>query len=867
MNKFWMALLAIGLVPVSVAIAQNDEAEIKEVVVTGTRIIRTNKFADAGHIVGIDEAAIDAMAELNIADVLRSSPLNSHGSFNEQSGNTAQSNATFNLRGLGSRRTLVLVDGMRIPGSPNLAAASVNINMLPGIAIQRIDILADGASAVYGSDAMSGVVNFVLHRNFEGIEVSARVSERTEDDGGDQSIGILAGFGTDKTNVVFSLEYSKRDPVFDRDRWYSEARIVDISGAPQPQIFIDTTGISHFGQTWEVFDPVTGYYELSASLDCPTTNGFTGVMGAAAFGLPNDTVCSYAFGEIASNRAELEKINAYVYAGYELSENAELYARGMIASNVSFGRFAPPAAPWPDPPADHAHNPFDLDQMIADGLITDQARLRGYYRWTNIGPRATYVDDFQWDIAVGVKGVMFDNIDFDFYAQSGRYDSDEIGQYFLYFPGLEHVVANDIDPFSEEGIEAMRGEPTQNNFTTQNKLTGHVQLDAWDSFGAGDSIVLLGIEYVEFAYEQKLDAASEAGLIGGSAGQSNGGERDFLSLFFEYLLPITERSELSIAGRWDDYSDFGLTFTPSIGYSNQLTDDLSLRLRWGEGFVAPDMVDLFGPSDVFPDIFYDPVMDVIRLAQSEYHSNAELQPETSTSISAGFNWEYFENHSIDVAYYQIDIENVISWTDTQDLVFADALGVQWDPAGSRVERTGGFVTNVVSYASNVNQLEASGVDIQLHSSFDTGWGYFDLSVLYALQLSYKENAYYDGGFQDTRNFENKPDTRAQASISWVYGDHAINLTANYIGRHAAENNDLDLDTGVITPSDEKYDAWIMGSLSYGYDAGKWGHIRVGANNITNEDPVINPIDPFAGTSRLYDKLGRVIFVEYDKRFN
>ncbi len=91
--------------------------------------------------------------------------------------------------------------------------------------------------------------------------------------------------------------------------------------------------------------------------------------------------------------------------------------------------------------------------------------------------------------------------------------------------------------------------------------------------------------------------------------------------------------------------------------------------------------------------------------------------------------------------------------------------------------------------------------------------------------------------------------------------------ANYTGRYAAESNDLDLDTGVITPSDEKYDAWITGSLSYGYDAGKWGQIRVGANNIANEDPVINPLFDFSGTSNLYDKLGRVIFMEYSKRFN
>ena len=154
--------------------AHADDEVIEEIIATGSRIVRSDQFQDAGHVVEMDEIAIDAFAELNIADVLRSSPLNAHGSFNERSGNTAQSNATINLRGLGADRTLVLVDGMRVPGSPNLTASATNINLLPTAAIQRIDILADGASAVYGSDAMAGVVNVVLNRNFEGLEISAR---------------------------------------------------------------------------------------------------------------------------------------------------------------------------------------------------------------------------------------------------------------------------------------------------------------------------------------------------------------------------------------------------------------------------------------------------------------------------------------------------------------------------------------------------------------------------------------------------------------------------------------------------------------------------------------------------------------------
>jgi iron complex outermembrane receptor protein len=124
------------------AFAQSDDDSIEEIITTGTRIARTDQFQEAGHVIEMDEITIDAFAELNIADVLRSSPLNSHGSFVEQSGWTNQSNATINLRGLGSERTLVLVDGMRVPGSPNMTASSTNINLLPMAAVQRVDILA-----------------------------------------------------------------------------------------------------------------------------------------------------------------------------------------------------------------------------------------------------------------------------------------------------------------------------------------------------------------------------------------------------------------------------------------------------------------------------------------------------------------------------------------------------------------------------------------------------------------------------------------------------------------------------------------------------------------------------------------------------
>jgi len=862
-----ISLLLPFLLLLSQDLWAQDEEPVEEIIVTGTRIVRTDHFQESGHVVEIDRIAIDAIAELNIADVLRSSPLNSHGSFHEQSGNSYQSDASVNLRGLGVHRTLVLVDGMRVPGSPNLRATAANINMLPMAAVKRVDILADGASAVYGSDAMAGVVNLVLHRDFEGIELSARMGNRTRDDGGDRSFSLLGGASSERGSVVIAMEYSHRDPIFDRDRWYTAPQIEDFDGDGEIHWLLDTVGIGIAGRTWEIFDPVTGYNEFKAAADCPETDGFVGVMGAGIIGLWDQTVCPYAHAEIAANRAELEKLNAYMYASYDLASRAELYTRALITKNESFGRFAPTAAWWA-PAADHPHNPFDMEQMIADGLITDQAELWGQYRWTNIGPRDNYFQDTQWDFTTGIKGDLTDKVSFDFHAQTGRYDTIDTGKYYLSYTGLDYVQNNNIDPFSPLGTAAMSAQTNQDNFTKQSRLYGHLQIDVWDIFGAGESIALIGAEYVDFDWENQYDPQTEAGLVGASAGTSNGGQRDISTLFFEYMLPLKEGTELNLAGRYDDYSDFGGTFTPSVGIVSQLTDSFTIRARWGRGFVAPDMDSLYLRSDeeTGSDFLYDPVTDTWQRIDVYSSSNPDLQPETSTSISAGFSWEYFEGHSIDLAYYEIDIRDVIDWPHPQSLLWADAAGTEWDPNGTRVVRVGNFVREIHSYATNVNRNEASGLDLQITSSFDTGIGVFDLGAFYSKQLSFKENAIYEGSYQDTRGFPGRPDTRAQAMFRWTLGGHAIDLVVNYVGPHAALETQDGI-SGVIIPGDLEYDSWTTVNLTYSFDAGDWGRIRFGANNVTDEDPVLNPSQDAPATSKLYDYTGRVIFVEYRKTFD
>ena len=166
-DKYLLAfLLSFSFLSTAVIAQDNEDADVEDVVVTGSRIA---EFTGAQPIVVITQEAIARSGELGIAEVLREMPINISGSFYERSGSSAGSQAQISLRGLGAGRSLVLIDGRRIPGSPKLNGASANINMLPTAAIERVEILADGASAVYGSDAIGGVVNIITKKDFDGL--------------------------------------------------------------------------------------------------------------------------------------------------------------------------------------------------------------------------------------------------------------------------------------------------------------------------------------------------------------------------------------------------------------------------------------------------------------------------------------------------------------------------------------------------------------------------------------------------------------------------------------------------------------------------------------------------------------------------
>src|SRR5688572_6374642 len=207
-----------------------DESEVTEldrIEVTGSRLKRA-EIEGAVPVIVIDRAQIDASGDVSVADVLRDSTFASFGNFKPQSGSSAQSLATVDLRGLGSGRTLVLIDGRRAPTNPMSASSGSDLNAIPLAAVERIEILSDGASAVYGSDAIGGVVNVILRKDFNGAELRYGKGV-TEVNGGDlEDASVVFGSSSDRGRLIGGASKSSRGMVFTRDQIGGSGRGVSI---------------------------------------------------------------------------------------------------------------------------------------------------------------------------------------------------------------------------------------------------------------------------------------------------------------------------------------------------------------------------------------------------------------------------------------------------------------------------------------------------------------------------------------------------------------------------------------------------------------------------------------------------------------
>lgn len=856
-NAIRAALGASLLVSVAMpAFAQDaNDVEVEEVVITGSKIKRTTN-TDSQYVVSITAADMKLTGEVTVADALRSSTLNSLGSFRESSGSSAQSNATFNLRGAGAARTAILINGRRTVGSPSLGGGgSVNLNLIPMSFVERIDIVADGASAVYGSDAVTGVVNVILKKGYDGVQLSGRYGDRSKDDGSEHGFNLLVGAQGDKGSVTFGLEMDKRDAVFDKDRDFTAARYSDLDGDGYITGYAETEGISFYATSLinPNYDPAIPYSESDPSSwyvhpgnNCVDDGAFQGPMKSdLVFGPDTGFYCGYAYANVSANRASMERINSFVSADYNVNDDVEVYVDAIISNNESFGRYAPPAAPGTMLAA-NPKNPYGQD-------------VSGYFRWTDIGTRDNVVNDTLIDVNLGVNAQINDDLSFEAYYTYSDYKSTSIGKYYLSYGGFAENILYEVSDLDQYNANLKHTTLNDDRMNMQ-KIAAGMQWNMFEMAG-GTASTYFGVETFDVNYRADVDAQSEAGLVGGSAGNSAQGSRSVNAVMAEAILPVTDYLEVDLAVRYDNYDDFGSEVSPRVGATFTMIDNLVVKASYGQGFRAPDLSDLYGATSFSAESakdYYGCSLDGVseadcpdRQFDTYIGSNPDLMAETSETMSFGLEYTYDNNWVAKVNYVTLELQSAVEYVSAQDMLNVDRNTGGNNP---QVDRNSlGAVTEIrAGYQNAVNDVQRQSVDLALdgtiHESDDYGtFGFRGEATKY---LKFETETEFGSGILgdavDTLGF---PEWRSSALISWTMGNWGANISTSYIGESESGSGEV------------KWDSWKEHNLNVSYNFNELGEVTLGANNLTNEDPLLDSSGSMADEYQ-YPILGRVIYLDY-----
>ena len=831
--------------------ADDEEADEEEntVTVTGSRIKRTD-IEGSLPVTVIDREMIELSGESNAADFLRNMTFNSGGSFRPQSGSSAQGTASISLRGIGSSRTLVLVDGRRLPKSPS-TGSNQDLNTIPMGAIERIEVLSDGASAIYGSDAMGGVVNIITRKDFEGAQIMlGQASVSLPTDGGDRENGsITFGASSDTSSLIGGVSWNKRDIIFARDFYFNSG------------------GASVYGNSYT--DIVNGFDQFNWT-SIPDGNGGTACdfPGTGFFTLGNR--CAYDFTLVSADEASTGNKSLWLKATHEFNDDWSVWANASVNKASSFGRYAPvPDSSYFSTPltGDSPNNPTNPNGNVWDGVSTVGVPVNWWHRFDALGNRDSFVDTELSELMTGMTGNVGD-VEVDFGVRITTNVTNDIGRNFLLRSAAAAAIesgAYDLRNPYDTPANVLNGMKV-----TTSRISRYDQDEVWftaafDAFEMenGFAQMFVGAEYREEDYSDQYDSLSEAGQVGGSAGNSAGGTRDVTSMYFELLMPVLDNLEVTVAGRQEDYSDYGSDFAPKVSARWVVSDDMTLRASFGQGFRAPTL-DILTQLDSFSaDSVRDP-QSCINQGQDPGCSlqinglrtaNPSLGSEQSDQYALGLAHQPTDWFNYTVDYYSIEITDRINFFSAQELVNAEIAGDPI-PAGLGVERTpNGSISRVVQGFGNEGTVEVEGVDINLVFNYEAFGGRFNHNV----QIGHLLKTSVDGG-RDLVEDPGTPATRMVIANVYEMDNFSVGYNLNFIGNQC--------DDIVAQECIGNVPSWVTHDVQFNYFAPWDGRITVGVRNAGEKRPPVGlgNVGSRDYDFNLYDAYGRVTYVQYMQNF-
>ncbi len=831
------------LLSTNTAIAAESEA-VEKIAVTGSRIKRTD-IESAVPITTISRADFAEIGALNVADVLNQSPVSITGlgqSNNTFAGSTIGLQTT-QLRGLGSSRTLVLVNGRRfVSGMSPSVGYAVDLNAIPTSMIERIDILKSASSAIYGSDAVAGVVNIITRKEFEGVELSAQTGLSSESDREKLSLTLTTGGSWNTGSATFSAGYDDDKGLNSSDR--------DFSTFDQA-IFLDENGNEEVGNLFSSFPPgarIGGYNGDGTPFDF-SSSGTGNRFNRAAF-RQLSTPLERQYAAFTINQEINDDVAYFAEVNFNSAEtnNSTIEPTPLnVLNDVWFNDRGGNGGMSIDSPL----VPDLLRQNLAADGVTNINEVGFVRRMAEFGARSTDVERRTFRIAQGFDWNIDDNWSLNAYMTWGRTDQtqDNGGQINVERAALALDV--EVDPVNG-GLRCVSESARLQGCVPLNLFeAGGVTPDAVDyvrspakTRGVGEQFVVAasvtgelpvelagGAIATAFGYEHRLekgayDPGDLAQTGSSSTNKSESTDGSFVTddVFVEFVLPLMEDFSLDLAARYSDHEIVGDQTTWNVGIEYSPIETLKLRASAAKAVRTPNIADLFGGRGETFGTVSDPcgglqadgsdglsatvranclaissIADRVaaqgefQLTQLESQStggtvggNPNVLEETADTYSVGFVWQVIEGLDITVDYYDISVEDAIATTSRTTVLnrcFETASGAfSTNCNGATTRDVNGALTEVHSGTSNENNIDTSGVDIEISYRMDLGPGVFTTDLLWNHTREYVQTAIEDGSSVDFAGEVLNPDNRANLNFGYEIDDLYVSWRMRYWDR-------------------------------------------------------------------------------------
>jgi len=792
--------------------ADEDEDKVKldRIVTTGSHI-RATDLETAAPVFSIDREDIQRTGLTDVGDLLRQIPA-AGASLNLSNNNGGDGSIRVDLRNLGSNRVLVLVNGRRWVRTIGGAA---DLTTIPITVIERIDVLKDGASAVYGSDAIAGVINIITRSDFEGVETSAYYGKTGEDDGARQSFNVAMGATSDRGSLFFNAEYTKIEAIFAGDRDFSALPLFGTgntqgsSGTPQGRFMIFTPpGANPIGSSCG--DPFG--ITLSNCTTTPGSNGFNDVNDPDLIPFSNDTRFNYAPDNYLITPQE--RTSVYVQGKYQLTDNISVSSEVLFNRRESIRLLAPqplffgfafgsrPGVDIIDIGAQNPYNPYGVD---IPGTYT---YLIGR-RMIEAGNRifSDRVDTFHYGL--GFEGFIDAGTGWDWSVNYslGRTDQVRRGDGELNMTRVAESLsnacaasyANEIAsglqpsciPLNLFGGEGSITPEMADFITFEAKSFGQSKLITYDAvisseiaeLPAGPLGFAAGFEHRTASGFFRPDYIITSGQTSGNQSDPTNGAFKVNEFFTEFNVPLlsgvtgAEALDLAIAARYSDYDAFGSNTTGKVGLRWKPIDELLVRATYSEGFRAPNIAELFGGSgDSFPDLS-DPCSgnsgdddpanggngnavqdDAATLPGCQGLSSNYVQANSQIRITVGSNEnltpEESKSFTLGMVFEPSFIEGLVMSVDYYDISITNVVtSLSANTILSSCANTGTLFCNLMqrSPGGAVTDVLSNGIN-----SAELSVSGVDLNVKYSFDTDYGLfSAVWDTSYTDEYNFSNR----------------------------------------------------------------------------------------------------------------